>query len=101
MKLKAGVKVLGTKPEILFAILAADQIWREMGQQGVTVTSLVDGHHSAHSDHYKGEAVDLRIWDIDARDAVGRLEDALGEDYFILLEKDHIHISYRPTRTKQ
>lgn len=96
MKIKAGVRVQGIKPEIMLAILAADQIWREMGLHGVTVTSVVEGHHNTHSDHYTGNAVDLRIWDIDARDATGRLEDALGEDYFILLEKDHIHISYRP-----
>ena len=96
MKLKAWVRVQGIRPEIMLAIMVADQIWRELGQHGVTVTSVIEGRHSSHSDHYRGDAIDLRIWDIDAKTAAGRLEDGLGEDYFVLLENDHIHVSYRP-----
>ena len=63
----------------------------------VTITSGVDGVHSEKSDHYTGNAVDIRIRDFpgDVRRWTERMQKALGSYYFVLLEKDHIHVSYK------
>lgn len=73
-----------------------------------------DGKHSESSAHYKGKAVDLRIWTLSfglhqvssrhwwqscvrfSRDLAGLLNsspDATGH-YYLVLEKHHIHLEY-------
>ena len=65
----------------------------------VAVTSCTDGKHSRASLHYTGNAVDLRIWNIPEnrrKELVAKLSLALGAEYDVVLEKDHIHIEYQP-----
>ena len=94
--LKPGVRVAGLRPEILFAIIAAERVCAEMGVDCV-VTACVDGVHQAGSLHYCGLAVDLRNRDFrpgDADKAVARLKQCLGTDYDVVLENDHIHVEF-------
>ncbi len=96
-KLKALVRPhLGT--EIFYAIWVAERVYEEMGAWQFCITSLSDGRHMIGSRHFYGSAVDLRIWhlDVDKRKKAAELiQHRLGRYYFVLLEKDHMHIEYR------
>jgi len=100
MKLKTGVKTAGIRPEILLALFIADKVWTDNGKE-LVVTSITDGKHSLHSKHYPGLAVDLRtryfLLNIKVKVA-GELRLKLGKDYHVLMEKTHIHLSYKPKR---
>lgn len=101
MRVKDGViSQICVHPKIQWAIVEADSIWRRLGRtEGVTVTSLLDGHHKRGSKHYTGEAADLRIryWTQPQRDlAVKYLVQALGNDFDVVLEPTHIHIEWDP-----
>lgn len=64
------------------------------------VTSAKDGKHSAKSAHYSGKAMDLRISNLpgDPMEFAYRLSLALveccGPEWYVVLEKDHIHLEY-------
>jgi hypothetical protein len=96
MQLKPGVKAKGLQPEILLAIMVAQQVYRELNKP-LVITSLLDGVHMNTSLHYKGLAVDLRIFiDIDVPQTVLTLKQRLGGDYDVVQESDHIHIEFQP-----
>jgi len=68
----------------------------ELTDGAVWVTSANDGAHMDQSKHYSNEAFDIRIWNIAgghayARTWVARMALALGDDYDVILEADHIH----------
>jgi len=97
LKLKKGVIVSGVKPEMIVALMIAQAIYAKHGIKFV-VTSICDGKHSRRSRHYSGYALDFRIWGMNAamKTRVTReLQTGLGPEYFVLLEKDHIHIGFR------
>lgn len=98
MKLKPGVRVQGIRPELTLALMAAQPLYAAAGAEMV-VTSVVEGRHSRGSLHYAGQALDLRTRDL-APDARRRLRDsladALGGDFDVVLEADHIHLEYQP-----
>jgi hypothetical protein len=95
MHLKPGVRAAGIRPEIVLALQVAEGVWAAQGQ-ALVVTSLTEGRHSRTSLHYAGAAADLRIWDLDAERARRELAEALGEDYDVVLERDHIHCEFQP-----
>ena len=102
MKLKDdSVNFDGVNRTILHACVVAEPIMEKWGE--FVVTSANDGRHSKNSLHYKGKAVDIRIWalkkDEDKTQAIRELKLALGSDYDIVLEPDHIHIEYDPKGT--
>ncbi len=59
LRIKPGVALLGMRPEILLAVIAAEPIWYQMGTD-LTITSCTEGVHSKGSRHYSGLAIDLR-----------------------------------------
>ena len=62
----------------------------------VTITSGCDGRHMINSSHYKGKAIDFRTSDF-PKDLIvwkDRIQAALGNCYFVLLEKDHLHVQW-------
>ncbi len=77
------------------AIAAVEAVW---GPKAI-VTSDCGGKHMEGSKHYQGYALDFRTRHIPKRkrpalaEAVRR---ALGEDYTVLLESDHLHAEYDP-----
>lgn len=100
LMLKPGVRIAGLRPEILFAIVAAERAYAELGADCV-LTACVDGKHSPGSLHYVGQAVDFRTSTITAekrQSLTARLRSALGEDFDVILETDHLHIEYQPKR---
>ena len=99
MRLKdSSVSLDGAKAPILHAMAVAEPIMEKWG--AFTVTSVRDGKHSARSLHYVGLAMDVRIWalkeDADKTQAITELKAALGPDYDVVLEADHIHVEFDP-----
>lgn len=101
MPLKKGVRVSGIKPELLLALQEAREVYARAGEQ-LMITSLLDGTHKRTSLHYTGCAADLRLpgWpQPDLRKAkaiVSELRAFLGDDYDVILERDHIHLEFDP-----
>ena len=67
----------------------------------VWITSANDSKHMHGSKHYTNEAFDIRIRNLTgghaaARTWVAKMQHELGDDYDIVLEKDHIHAEFDP-----
>lgn len=98
INLKPGTRLHGIKPEMMVALMSAQDVWRDFGQV-LVITSCVDGKHTRASKHYSGCAVDLRTSVLNAdqqKQAQKLLADALGSDFDVILESDHMHIEYDP-----
>lgn len=98
LSLKPGVRIAGMRPEILFAVIVAEHAYTEAGFD-LTITACVDGKHSAGSLHYSGAAIDIQTRDIPAealQKIVARIKGALGADFDVVMEADHLHIEFQP-----
>lgn len=95
MKIKEGASLQGLDISMRHALIKADKIWNELGQE-LVITSGTDGEHSAGSLHYYGLAVDLRtryFSDEEKSIAYGRLIKELEwMGYRVISEPTHIHI---------
>ena len=63
------------------------------------VTSGTDGQHGKYSKHYVGQALDFRTRDIKLElrpTLVKMVKEALGQDFDVVLESDHLHVEYDP-----
>ena len=98
--LKHGVRLIGLTPQIVLAIVIAGGVYERDGLE-LVVTSVTDGRHMRGSLHYVGAAVDFRV----PRDDKGvpdgsqlrqRLAEALGPDFDVVDEGDHIHVEWQP-----
>jgi len=95
MLVKAGVDIGRLRPEIRKQLPKIEKIYISIGEDFV-ITSTYEGNHSAGSLHYANLAIDFR------RPPEGKtfvhtdLINALGPDYDILFEPDHVHIEYDP-----
>lgn len=97
MRQKKRIEVQGMRPELLFALVVADTVYRENGRD-LVVTSVTDGKHSETSLHYSGCAADLRtnVFPEGADLVAKQIRDGLTNDYDVVLESDHIHLEYQP-----
>lgn len=93
--IKPGVRIRGMQPEILLAVVAAHELFKEQAQ-ALTITSCTDGRHKDGSLHYTGCAVDLRLPTARVEQVVAQLQNRLGSEYDVVLEGDHIHVEYDP-----
>ena len=99
LKLKSGVSMNGVKPELVLGLQVALGYFSSCGINDMVITSLVDGKHSTGSLHYVGYAADLRIWAINEEDLAEFTEGLaveLGNEFDVVLEKDHIHMEFQP-----
>ena len=100
MKLKPGVKIMGVKPELAFVMPIIDDIVMCYDLlEGLVITSVTDGKHGKGSRHYIGHAIDIRTRNMTRptpKECVKELKTALGSDFDVVLEKDHIHLEYDP-----
>jgi hypothetical protein len=102
--LKAGVEIngahMGSEMQQIVEVAIETAPMLERGT--VWITSANDSIHHPESLHYKNLAYDIRIWNIigavkaEARSWAERMQVALGDDYDVLLERDHIHVEYDP-----
>ncbi len=101
ISLKKGASIRGISGEITFALYVAASVYARLGYD-IVVTSGTegfrgDGIHGDTSLHYDGQAVDLRIRHMindDAAKAVEQIAEALGDEYDVVLESNHIHLEF-------
>jgi hypothetical protein len=102
--LKDGVEMNGAHmgSEMVLIVKVAAETAPMLEKGTVWITSANDSIHHPESLHYKNQAYDIRIWNIigsvsaGARAWAERMQVALGDDYDVLLERDHIHIEWDP-----
>ena len=85
--------------EPLLSIIRAASICYANSGWTCTITSATDGTHKPNSLHYKNLALDFRTWSIPRsklRDLASQLGHALGPEYQVVLETDHLHVEYDP-----
>ena len=100
IKLKKGVSLKNLQPQMSFALLAIDTVYRELGYHTV-VTSGNDRKHSRGSLHYVGLAADFRTRHLkegEAAKIAAQVKAALGGEFDVVLEADHLHVEYQPKR---
>ena len=99
IRIKPGVQFLHSSflwPDVMRMIYMA----QKMAPDGyeMTITSGCDGEHKPNSSHYRGKAFDFRVFDLpenaSAKTWAKRIQAALGSCYFVLLEKDHLHVQF-------
>lgn len=96
MKIKQGANIQGLDIRIRPALIVADKVWKELGQE-LVITSGLDGEHSAGSLHYYGLAVDMRtryFSDSEKKRAAEALRQGLGEGFDVVVESSHIHVEF-------
>ena len=101
LSLKPGVRIIGMRPEILLAAVAAMEVYEAAGHD-LMITACVDGKHMAGSLHYAGAAIDLRTREVapaDVQQLIAQIKACLGDDFDVLLEVDHIHIEFQPKQS--
>lgn len=100
MRLKPGVRLLGLQPQMLVALMVAEGIYTKHSTE-LVVTSGVEASHSRASKHYAGCAVDIRsrtLVGASAAEVASEISEALGDDYDVVVEKDHLHIEWEPKK---
>ena len=97
MKVKDGVDLDELRDEMRAACPIIDEVHQELAQREAIATSTKDGKHSVkRSAHYRGDAVDLRTWYADGDEFAIQLRLALGENFVVLHESDHVHVHWSP-----
>lgn len=100
MEFKNGVKVFGVQPIMWPALMVCKQVYAEHDNlENFVITSTYDGDHKLHSDHYKGYAVDLRIWNFSTNELYvvrNKIRSRLTDEFKVILEEDHFHLAYSP-----
>lgn len=96
--LKEGVAIDLMRPQIALAASIIEMCYREIGTDCV-ITSGNDGQHMKGSLHYMGQAIDVRTRDVpegSLTHLIGRIKQALGANYDVVLEGDHLHVEHDP-----
>jgi hypothetical protein len=104
--LKDGVHINGPHfdPVMIRIINVARETAPMMDKGTIWITSANDGKHSDGSLHFDNRAFDIRIKNIlgstefpsAAKTWAERIQHALGADYDVVLEDDHIHVEHDP-----
>ena len=102
MRLKSNnIQTSGIRPELLFAVMVADEVYTEHGAE-LVITSFNDGAHSLTSLHYAGCAFDCRTSNLGgddyAKDVAEEIKQRLNIDYDVIFEGNHIHCEFQPRR---
>ena len=97
MQLKKGVSVKGIRPELLLGLTIASDVYKKLGED-LVITAVTDGKHKRGSLHFLGLGADLRtrFFSDNGKNATKLLKEALGDEFDVVLEKDHIHLEYQP-----
>lgn len=102
ISIKPGAKLDGLRPEMVLAIVVAEQVYsHSQADLDLVVTEATGGQHMVGSLHASGRAVDLRTRDVSPvmlPVIVSELRSRLGENYDVVLEtvSPHIHVEFDP-----
>jgi len=101
MIIKKGVIIAGLDIKMRQVLITAERIYKEYGRkEGVTITSGLDGCHSAGSYHPYGYALDFRthyFGQETQKEVAGMIRRYLKDidpAYDVVLESDHLHCEY-------
>ena len=97
IKVKPGAVLVGSNA-VNIILEEVELCFDNMGSS-CTVTAGVDGTHRTNSRHYALAAVDFRTRNLTTQQKgglVGRVQDALGDDYDIVLHETHLHVEHDP-----
>ena len=94
--IKNGVDLRGLSPQMAIAYTIATKCY---GQYDCVITSANDSKHGPNSLHYSGRALDLRTRHLNEQGLQAvfhKLKEALGEQFDVVLESNHIHMEFDP-----
>lgn len=97
--IKSGVDLRGLAPQMVLAYVIALDVYREKVGTVCVITSASDGKHGPNSLHYKGKALDFRTNNLrgpQVHPIYLALKEALGAQFDVVLEDDHIHCEFDP-----
>ena len=95
MLIKAGVDISRLKREIRRSLPKVEAVLVKHRIE-LVLTSTYEGTHGAGSLHYDDNAYDIRNPICEKTEIVVEIREALGPDYDVIIEFDHIHIEYDP-----
>jgi len=95
MLIKAGVDISRLQPKIRKRLKQIETIVWNVINEELIITSTYEGDHGASSLHYADSAIDIRRSNKPDK-IVMEIKLALGKDYDVILENNHIHIEYDP-----
>lgn len=101
IEVKPHVILRGLNKKMFPVFLKAPSIWRKHGKN-LVITSGLEGKHCKNSRHFAGMALDLRSLNLDRNARIqvrNELAGALGREFWILMENDHIHVEYNPPQS--
>ncbi len=105
ISLKPGTRLGDLRPQLVMGVLI---VWSHYNQfeTDVIITSSDDRVHSWRSDHYKGDALDIRSKNLPLPDTAkiefaAKLGQSLGPDFILKLEflgeaEEHFHLAWKP-----
>lgn len=98
VKLKKSARIAGLKPEMVLGIMLMKGVFDKYDRD-LVITSALDSSHGRGSLHFVGQALDLRTRHLQENTVgpiVSELEEALGPDFDVILEGNHIHVEFQP-----
>jgi hypothetical protein len=102
--IKDGVDLRGLQPQMAVAYTIAAVVFWEQAGASCWITSGSDGKHGHTSLHYKGKALDLRTKHLrpeQVHPVWKALKAALGTQFDVVLESDHIHVEFDPKEVEK
>ena len=101
--MKHSVDLRGLQPQMALAYTIAAACYAKHGHTCV-ITSASDSKHGPNSLHYCGKALDIRTRDLQGLVKVtlrDEIADALGPQFDVVLESDHIHMEFDPKEERR
>lgn len=97
---------------MIWAYLVAKAVYEKYGNAHncvITSGAEPDPEHTRSSEHYKGDAIDLRVWgfkdislpvepscDVTGQQVADEIQANLTDEFEVFFEGDHIHIGFDP-----
>ena len=104
--IKRGVRLHGICPQMFLAADIIKDLWKSHNYP-FCITSGIEGKHKRTSEHWSGNALDFRTWLNATGEQMSKalktalrkdLQARLGDEYYVLMEKDHLHVHYSPLK---
>jgi len=98
LTIKKGVRFAKLSPQMVLAAITTYAAFHALGVD-CTITGGTEPGHDPRLLHPRGGALDFRIHHVSrayAQTLTDQIARALGDNYDVILKRDHIHIEYDP-----